>query len=341
MLPQTWILNIISLWQRFIYAAQDGRILFAPTMWFSAKIVLYNTETDSQTKKQGSGNVKKYQPIFLLIIYIIISVPFTVAAPTDILLWADDFTLYLPDTTDYLDSLKDEIDGYLSDKAGDWSVYVKNLDTDVSFSINNKEMSPASTIKLFNMVALYDSVNKNEVTMSNTVKSNLNSMITQSDNNASNIIVSTVGGGSFAAGAKKVTELASELGCTDTQEEHILYSIAPASPGSGKNTTSVEDCGLILENIYRKRCVSATYDQEMLDLLLAQTRTDGIPLKLPGDTPIANKTGENSKVVADVGLVFSENCDYVICVIVNGYKNTATACAGIAEISKKVYDYFN
>ena len=43
----------------------------------------------------------------------------------------------------------------------------------------------------------------------------------------------------------------------------------------------------------------------------------------------------------DVAIVYSENCDYIICVLSNGWENTNEAIDNIREISAAVYQYFN
>ena len=217
-------------------------------------------------------------------------------------------------------------------------MYVKNLKTGMEVEINNREFIAASVIKLYNMITLYDQINKGNMEMTEILQSNLEQMITESYNNASNYIVSQIGGGSFNEGAKIVTSFAEELGCTGTYQQHQLYD--SYIPSNGRNRTSVRDCGLVLEKIYLKQCVSEQYDTEMLELLKKQQRTYKIPAKLPKDVVVANKTGENSNVEADVGIVFSPNCDYIICISAEKAGESGTIYT-IAEISKCVYDFFN
>ncbi len=226
----------------------------------------------------------------------------------------------------------------LDDYDGTWSVYIDVLTDNMRINIQDEPMTAASLIKLFNMVALYNEVNESRVVLNNLTRANLELMITESSNDASNEIVKIIGDGNFFAGAQKVTELAHSMGATDTQEEHMLYSTAVKS--SGRNTVSMEDCGLILRKIYEKDCISPEYDAEMLELLTKQKRRWKIPRYLPDDTVVANKTGENSKIEADVGIVFSPECDYVICICVSDYGNEP-ALNIISEISRMTYDFLN
>jgi len=231
-----------------------------------------------------------------------------------------------------------EINEIIEKKAGSWSVYVGIPTTDFKLTINNSSIRAASVIKLFNMVAFYNELHNGSLDASDSLYKSLNSMITVSSNTDSNVIVKAVGGGSFDEGAKKVTTLAHDMGCTDTQEQHQLYDVGGYAVG--KNATSVRDCGAILTKLYEGECVSQQYDKEMIKLLKKQTRDWKIPQGLPEGTVVANKTGEHSKAEWDVAIVYSPECDYVICVAVTDF-GAANVYPGFAEISKTVYEFFN
>lgn len=237
--------------------------------------------------------------------------------------------------------LEEEIEGLIAGKSGQWSVYLKNLETEEELVYNSVQMQPASVIKLFRMVALYQAAQRSELELTEELLKLAEKMITISDNAASNEIVAALGQGSFEAGVKRVTQTAQELGCTQTQDEMMLFDYDPGFLVPGHNLTTVQDCGIILEQIYRKECVSPQYDQEMLYLLLGQTRRWKIPALLPGGARVANKTGETDDIQADVGIVFSPKCDYVICVIVNQTLDGLESQQTIAELSQLVYSYLN
>lgn len=237
---------------------------------------------------------------------------------------------------------KDELAQALAEvirkSTGNWSVYVESLNNDFELEINNREVPAASTIKLYNMVAVYDEMKKGNLRMSNKLNSDLKSMITVSSNVASNSVVSFIGNGDFVKGAEKVTLLSKHMGCHDTQEQTKLYDVS--GPSTGRNTTSVKDCATVLKNIYNEECISPVYDREMLKLLKQQERDWKIPSGVPEKTVVANKTGENSKVELDVGIVYSPECDYVLCISVTGFKSPQVYKT-FSEISKATYDFFN
>lgn len=67
---------------------------------------------------------------------------------------------------------------------GEWAVYVKNLSNGNSIEINNKKIISAILIKLFIMGKTYEEIENGRIKREN-VASNLKSMITVSDNEAS------------------------------------------------------------------------------------------------------------------------------------------------------------
>ena len=240
---------------------------------------------------------------------------------------------------DNLSVLKQKINNQISKYNGEWQIYIKNLKTNQYISINSKPCKPASIIKLFNMMAFYNYINENNLIITKEQNNLLASMVTVSSNNASNSLVSIMGDGDFLKGAKYVTDYCKSQGFNDTVEEQRVYDeITAETIFTGENKVSVNDCGKALEQIYRGECVNEKYSKEMMDLLLAQYYRDKIPDQLPSGVKVAHKTGQTSEVNSDVGIVFSENCDYVICVLT---VNATNSTSRIADLSKMIYDYFN
>lgn len=226
----------------------------------------------------------------------------------------------------------------LAKAPGNWSVYLEIPNTEFKIEINNSTVRAASTIKLFNMVTLYDEIKNGKLVMTEELSRQLDAMITVSSNMDSNAVVTAIGGGNFFAGAEKVTAMAHKLGANNTQEEHMLYDVDTLTPG--KNTTSVRDCGTVLRMLYNGECVSPEYDHAMIELLKQQTRRFKLPLYLPEGTVIAHKTGERSISELDVGIIYSPNCDYILCVSVTDF-NGMPVRETFGRLSEKIYNYFN
>ena len=87
--------------------------------------------------------------------------------------------------------------------------------------------------------------------------------------------------------------------------------------------------------------VSKKYSKQMLNLLKKQTLNHKIPSVLPSGTTVAHKTGETSYAQHDVGIVFSPNSTYVICILSQYFDNEYVAVENVKSISKMVYDYLN
>jgi len=239
--------------------------------------------------------------------------------------------------------LEEEIKNY----DGEWAVYVEDLKTGDTTIINNKKMVSASLIKLFIMAKTYEEIENGNISKEE-VSSMLQSMITVSDNEASNILVARLGGGKysdmndayFQNGLKIINSYLVNNGYSDSEQQRDMKNSRP-NPIPEQNYTSVLDCGVLLSKIYRKELVSEVCDDEMLSLLKKQTRTSKIPAGLPAGTICANKTGELSDVENDVAIVFSPKTDYIICVMSNDVSYSVEAKENISHISEIVYNHFN
>jgi len=202
---------------------------------------------------------------------------------------------------DDLSALKQNISSQISDYSGKWEIYIKDLKTNQSLSINSAPLKSASVIKLFNMMAFYNYINENNLTITDNQNYLLKQMITVSSNGASNSIVSILGKGNFLTGAKYVTNYCKNEGYNDTSEAQELYDTIPEGAViTGANRVSADDCGKALEQIYDGKCINEEYSKDMLDLLLGQQNKVKIPAELPSDIKIAHKTGETSDVDSDV-----------------------------------------
>ena len=106
------------------------------------------------------------------------------------------------------------------------------------------------------------------------------------------------------------------------------------------NTTTVSDCGLLLERIFKGECVSKEASEKMLELMMNQKNTAKIPTGISEDIPIANKTGETEEDQHDMAIVYGKKTDYIICVF-STTGNEGYAVPRIQNISRTVYNYLN
>ena len=241
-----------------------------------------------------------------------------------------------------LQSLKRQLQQTIRGYSGSWSVYVKDLSTNAAININETSMYPASTIKAFVMASTFDRIQSGKLSYNSSIKTLLNDMITVSDNESFNVLVRrSSSSGSFAAGAAEINKYLKKNGYTKTGCHSSLHPAASAfASDGGRNTSSAKDCGLLLERIYRGKCVSSKYSKEMLNLLCRQTRRWKIPSGVPSGVKIANKTGETSSVQHDMAIVYGPETHCIICVFSSGC-GESSAISGIRNISRMVYNYLN
>ncbi|MBQ4528928.1 MAG: serine hydrolase [Clostridia bacterium] len=234
-----------------------------------------------------------------------------------------------------LDAVAAEITGSESKVA----YYVKNLATGEVIEKNDSKMYSASLIKLYIMAEIYRQADAGELVIDGEIKNLLTQMITVSDNDACNALATKAGGGDQKLGFKKISDNAVALGCNYTVQANDLQAVRPVPIPTG-NFTSVRDCGIILEKIYKGELVSPEASAEMLALLKQQQRRGKIPRDLPSGVVVANKTGETSTAQNDVAIVYSEHGPYIICIMINDYANSMDYTMDvIARMSKIAYDY--
>lgn len=252
-------------------------------------------------------------------------------------------------------TLEPKLTEMLKSYPGEWSAYVKNLDSGEEILINNQSMYSASLIKAF---VLADSYNEMENVMANEgqklkkeadspeVKGKVDdlicNMITVSDNESFNELVRLQSEkNDFKEGAEKINEYLKEEGYGDTSVQHTLAPSASPSTGlGGRNTTSVKDCGMLLERIYKGDCVSKEASEEMLNILLQQEVDWKIPSGLSSDVKVANKTGETDTSQHDIAIVYGEKTTYIFCVMSQNCPES-TAIHNIRDLSRVVYYHLN
>lgn len=237
---------------------------------------------------------------------------------------------------DDLSALRAQLESTVAGYSGTWSIYVKNLDTDVSFAINNRQTFSASLIKLYAMAAAYEKIEQGALSEA-AVGNTLYNMIVYSDNTSFNSILRSIG-------TTTVNDWCRRNGYLDTNQGYGLYPASNfdgLSNGTGRNRTSAENCGRLLESIYRGTCVSQGSSQKMLSLLLQQRNRSKIPAAIPGTVQVANKTGETDDECHDAAIVYSAGADYVISVMVYAPGTAFSLNSKVTQVSRIVYNYFN
>ena len=253
-----------------------------------------------------------------------------------------------------IENLKPQLEKMISDYTGTWSVYVKDLDKNKEVVINDQPLYSASLIKAFVMAETYENleqVKKDEgkklnITDEKTIDVKVNdllwNMITVSDNESHNELVKLqTDAMDFKKGAELINEWLKKEGYTETTVQHTLHPSASAKESlGGRSTTSVKDCGTLLEKIYKEECVSKEASGEMLNLLSNQEEVWKIPQGLPSGIRSANKTGETDQDQHDIAIVYGEKTTYILCIMSENCPE-GTAVTNIQNLSRMVYNYLN
>ncbi len=239
-----------------------------------------------------------------------------------------------------LSGLKKKLQTKLKKYSGSWSVYVKDLKTGESFSINNRRHYAASVIKTFVMASTYNQIEKGTLKNTAYIRRLLKAMITRSDNESFNELVKRQAGGrNFRRGANVVNAYLRTNGYSGTVLAHTLHpASSPHLSIGSKNQVTASDCGKLLERIYRGKCVSKKSSSKMLKLMLKQQRRSKIPGGLPKGTKVANKTGETGTTDHDIAIVYGPRTTYILCVLSS---NSRSGVSGIRSVSSAVYRYLN
>lgn len=207
-----------------------------------------------------------------------------------------------------------------------------NYSTGENFIKNSRKMKSASVIKLFIMEYAYSLMEKEEISSDTQVSgaklsSLIESMITISDNNATNALIDY-----FTM--DKLNAYFAENGYNDTTIGRRMLDFDAQKAGKD-NFTSVNDVMKFLNKLYANK--GNKYSDDMLSVMSRQKVSTKIRRNMPTDVKICNKTGELSDVENDAGIVFTQNGDFAVVFIVNS-TDTYNVQNAIAKTTRQLYD---
>jgi beta-lactamase class A len=160
-------------------------------------------------------------------------------------------------------------------------------------------------------------------------------MIQQSDNSASNALIS-------AFGFTQINGAIRACGLDATRLGRHFADVVPAWHVSA-NVTTPRDIGTLLYSIEHgsreglDTVAKASSCRAMIDVLLGQEDKSKIASGLPAGTPCANKTGEIDGVRNDAAIVDPYgDAPYVLVVLTRALDDTTAGDRGIAAIARRV-----
>lgn len=229
--------------------------------------------------------------------------------------------------------MKEKILNILDEYKGEVSFYYKNLVTDEVIKYNEeKQLLAASVIKLTILVEAFKQIKMGNLKkedifitcdedkvpscgalnyMHNGLKVTLEDlytlMIILSDNYATNILIDVLG-------IDNINKTIKEIGLKQTVLNRKMYDIERAKLGL-QNYISAKDVAILLEKMYSGTLIDEKSSKEMLQILKDQRLNGKIPFFLHSEKEkieIAHKTGEDSNITHDVGIVFAKE-PFIIC----------------------------
>lgn len=270
--------------------------------------------------------------------------------------------------------------GYVPRTSKQASIFVMNLQTGHIVTVNDSvAYSAASTMKIFTLLALY---RKLETPPTAEQAYLIASMIVCSENTTSNTVLRFLGDGDELRGAAYVTDTINLLGLKNTYlARSYLKGTVPTPVPNGTpviptyttvadqrsanpdplNQTTPADLGAALAGIYQ--CAvnndgsiiaglenTVTLD-ECRQILTVMSENRGRNL-LAGGVPdsavgapitVARKSGFDTQMHADAGVILTPGGDYVLVVMMNADPQISFSASFpiIGEISRRVYNAFN
>ena len=246
-------------------------------------------------------------------------------------------TLHTPEPN-YQDDLELLLIDKIKDMDGDIAIYIEDLSSGKITSINNHPMISASLIKLFVAGAYYEEIENKNVVENNLSKAQLDAMISYSSNDAWVWLESFIAYGNEYQGALKISEFAKNHNYKETGR---LVSPSSLDILGEVNLTSVEDVGRVLREIYNGEYINKRASRSILNSMKNQELTSKIPSGLPDGVKSANKTGELDDVQNDAAIIYTDNIDYVLVVMINEAYNGMEAIENIVKISELTYEYMS
>jgi len=256
-------------------------------------------------------------------------------------------------------ALADDITGLVSEFNGRPSILIKDLKRSWSITVNPKIRIPsASIVKIPIMAVCFYGAKEGKIGLDDkiilkqrdktggsgilkkkpagttfTIEQLIELMITISDNTATNILIKLLG-------FDYLNSCFRDFGLFNTNLSRLVMDMRSRDKGV-ENYTTVKDMGLLLEKIYKGRLIDKNVSLECLKILKMQRSKSRIPAGLPKGVVVAHKTGLERGVCHDVGIVFTANGDFIICVLIkHRHKDSGLSKKLIANIARAGYNYY-
>ena len=255
--------------------------------------------------------------------------------------------------------LKTQLETRISSFGGEASIVIKDLTTGWEIDFNKDKLVPsASLVKIPIMLSLFQAAEEEKINLKDsitlkgsekvegskvlgdkpagsvfTVEELIAPMITQSDNTATNMLIDYLG-------IENLNEYFKKMGLKNTNIARKMMDFRERKKGV-ENYTTAGDMAFVLEKLYHCNFMNKDAAKQCLILLGDQKINDRIPKKLPKDEAfIAHKTGLERYICHDVGIVYTQKGNFLICVLVKHENKFAQpAKRFISDIALLAYNY--
>jgi len=157
-------------------------------------------------------------------------------------------------------------------------------------------------------------------------------MAAVSDNSAANVLIDRVG-------MENVNAMLDSLGLAHTRLRRKMMDLEAAKQGR-ENISTPHEMMTLLTNIYRGKVLNKDSQADFF-AMLSTNKDSWIPLDLPPDVKIANKSGSLEAVRNDSGIVFVDGRPYVICVMTAFLRNERDGEQAISKVSLAAWQMFD
>lgn len=224
--------------------------------------------------------------------------------------------------------IADIISKYAKKIDGDISIYYKNLATDESVTVDaDKKYYMASLYKVILTLFLLDEVEIGNTTLDTPVGTSsaklslaLEKIITESNNEYAELLADEYGWNTIE------TKMKERLGIEFNLSEELEIT--------------VENVGLLFEEIALALKITEFESNYMLDLLQNQKLTSKLPKYLPSTVRFHNKTGELDDYSHDAGVFYTPKANYVL-VFMSKTEDASVTNEQMALMSKEIYEALN
>ncbi len=255
-----------------------------------------------------------------------------------------------------MNTLRNRVEQILSSQTGRWGVAIHDRTTNERLFINEQLLfSAASIIKIPIMMEAYRQADFKKISLEKemvlkeedivggcgvlqgmhrglelSIRDIIVLMITVSDNTATNMMIDLLG-------IESINQMMRNLGVENSILRRKLMMPELARQGI-RNELSAKDVVLLLDQLADGTFVSKEVCDDMLSILKLQQLNHKIPLLLPEDVSIAHKTGEDTGITHNAGIIVYHEKSLSMCVLSEDVSDIPEGHLAISRIARAAFD---